>query len=326
MTFLKVNDKETQLASTSVQEGYEARQISAALLAAWDINPTTEVTTIVVDTLDRIIALADAGGAIPEPEPVDPEPNPDPEQPVDPDLPDPPDPADPVGAPTSVTIIEPGLVMGLSGYSTSGRPIMYTSGDGMGEILSMTWNTSGQLISCSIPGYSDFAMNYRVGEVLVPQCWFSGRNDWQDIITYPEVVVTSIYEQDVWSEGINWVPVEMYLIAGSVTGVANGSYHCPLEAMSGQNGIGAWVQITFTDGEATNTIPSYLHGGEGGAEWDEGYLTGETYKVDCSAIPGFVGYNSQPLVQIIGMTLSEDDEGGEGGDGEDDEEWYDDDD
>jgi hypothetical protein len=74
------------------------------------------------------------------------------------------------------------------------------------------------------------------------------------------------------------------------------------------------VQITFTDGEATNTIPSYLHGGEGGAEWDEGYLTGETYLVDCSAIPGFTGYNSQPLVQIIGMTLAETEEEGGGGD------------
>ena len=304
MTFFQVNDKEAQLASTSIPEGYEARQLAASLLQAWESATTDADRAIVRETLCHIIASANSFGVIPDA----------PASCGDPDFCGPAPPSRPadggdginIGQPTSISITEPGLVMGLSSFSSVSRSVMYTNGQGMDGKFDLAWNTSGQLATASISNTGDGGTLYEVGDVIVPQCWFPGTNDVTDIITYPRLTVTSIFPDIVPPLTRMYEPTNVPRVCGEVSGVANGSYDVPLEAKEGQNGTGKYVILTVIDGIITTSISSYLTS-YGGAAYNAGYLTGEQYFADCSSMPGFTGYVEQPVIQIVGMSIVEED-------------------
>ena len=158
-----------------------------------------------------------------------------------------------------------------------------------------------------------YEFQYQVGDILVPMVWMDGFNNWEDIDTYPTVRVDSISSSPFGPPlDSQWQPYDLKIVTDGILpdGAVDGTYSIPVLPAAGQQGTGALYRATVSNGQFTNQAAQVI---DGFANFDQGYLTGEIYKLDLSAITGITGVGNQ-YVQVGGMYLLEDDEGGVGDD------------
>lgn len=244
-----------------------------------------------------------------------PGPGPGPDLPVAPSLPAWADDGTPRGSLVNLSIVDPGSVARLAGIGGIYGEVMYTNGQGVGGLLVTTYNSLGQLVGISSEEDNElYEMQYQVGDILVPMVWFYNDEDqnWKDIDTYPTVRVDSV-SVNPFGPALDsqWQPYDLKLVTDGILpdGAVDGTYNIPVLPAAGQLGTGALYRETIVDGQFANY--GYIQVLEGFANFDQGYLTGELYKLDLSVITGITEVGNQ-YVQIGGMYLMEDDEGGGG--------------
>ena len=215
----------------------------------------------------------------------------------------------------NLSIVDPGSVARLAGIGGIYGEVMYTNGQGVGGLLVTTFNSLGQLVSISSVEDNEFyEFQYQVGDILVPMVWMDGLNNWEDIDTYPQVRVDSVLANPAGPAlDSQWQPYDLKIVTDGILpdGAVDGTYNIPVLPAAGQLGTGALYRETIVDGQFANY--GYIQVLEGFANFDQGYLTGELYKLDLSAITGITEVGNQ-YVQVGGMYLLEDEEGGGGGD------------
>jgi hypothetical protein len=156
-----------------------------------------------------------------------------------------------------------------------------------------------------------YEFQYQPGDILVPMVWEPGFNNWEDIDTYPTIRVDSIQPSSTPLDSL-WQPYSLGIVTDGIlpAGAVDGTYNIPVLPAAGQQGTGALYRATVSGGQFTQQVPQII---DGFAPFDQGYLTGELYELDVTAIPGVTSGESQ-YVQVLGMYLLEDDEGGGGDD------------
>jgi len=260
-----------------------------------------------------LIYASQTQGPSPEEYPP-PEPDPGPiVLPTPPSLPPWSDLGTPRGSLIGLNITEPGLVPAMADLTSQYRSIMYTNGQGIGGYVICGWNSTGELVSCVFDEDNElYEFQYQVGDIFVPNVWIPGVNNWQDIVTYPEVEVVSVQASQLPITG-EFQPYNLALVTNGILegDAVDGQYYISTLSEEGQLGSGASRQASVTNGVITNIGVDSVQGGL--ATFDQGYITGEVYLLDIIGnIPGVTGINNQ-YVQVLGMIL----DGGEGeGEGE----------